>query len=600
MLPYGGIYSLQITNLSLIYNFTHMNIFSLLHNDILTHASKLAADPKDLVAIALEIPKDAANGDLSTNAAMILARALKRNPRDVATELQNELQQLDYIQSIDIAGPGFINFTIKPSKWHESVAEILSQGSSYGSSNIGAGVRVNIEYTSANPTGPMHIGHARGTVYGDAMARLLTKCGYEVTKEYYINDAGSQVADLARSAFLRYKEAVTGELAVIPQGLYPGEYLIPTGAKLAEKYGDKLLGQGEDEYLPLIKKFAIEEMLGLIKADLLELGVEHDVFTSEQSLHDAHKIEDAIAKLKKADLVYEGVLPPPKGKEQEGWEPQPQLLFKSTEFGDDQDRVLQKHNGGWTYFAGDVGYALDKISRKFNNLICVLGVDHSGHVKRIEAAIKALSEGATASEVKLCQMVNYVENGEPIKMSKRSGNFTTVRDVVREVGKDIVRFMMLTRKNDTILDFDLIKVKEQSRDNPVFYVQYAFVRAKSVLANAKMQHPQIYEMFVNGSFDLSLISSKEELELMKTLASWARVVEGAAKHFEPHRIAFYLQSLVALFHSLWNLGKENNNYRFIVESNPDLTAARLALLSALCHVIYSGFDIIGVDTVEKM
>lgn len=577
-----------------------MNIFSLLHNDILTHAGKLLPDPKDLAAIALEIPKDTANGDLSTNAAMVLAKDLKRNPREVAAELQNELQKLDYIQSIDIAGPGFINFTIKPTKWHESIADILSQGSVYGSSNIGAGIKVDIDYASPNPTGPMHIGHARGTVYGDVMARLLTKCGYEVTKEYYINDAGGQVLDLARSTFLRYKEALTGEAAVIPQGLYPGEYLVPIGVKLAKEYGDKFINQEETEYLAVIKKFAIEEMMKLIKADLLELGVAHDVFTSEQTLHEAHKIETAIEKLRKAGLIYEGILPPPKGKEQENWEPKLQLLFKSTEFGDYQDRVIKKNDGGWTYLAGDIGYVLDKISREFDNLIYVLGADHSGHVKPIEAAIKALSDGKVQSEVKLCQMVNYVENGESIKMSKRSGNFTTVRDVVREVGKDIVRFMMLTRKNDTILDFDLVKVKEQSRDNPVFYVQYAYVRAKSVLANAKAQQPESYEIFMNRSFDLGLISSKEELELIKTLASWARVVEGAAKHFEPHRIAFYMQSLAGLFHSLWNLGKEDNSYRFIIENNPGLTSARLALLSALCNVIYSGFDIIGVDAIEKM
>lgn len=577
-----------------------MNIFNLLHNDILTCAGNMSLSSQDFSAIALEIPKEASNGDLSTNAAMILAKNLKLNPRDVAANIKADLQKHDYIENIEIAGPGFINFTIKPAKWHESIIEILEQGTNFGSSSIGKGIRVNIEYGSPNPTGPMHIGHARGTVYGDTMARLLSKCNYEVTKEFYLNDAGTQVTDLARSTFLRYKEAATGEPVTIPQGLYPGEYLIPIGVKLAKEYGSKLLDQDELEYLPLIKKFAIEEMLNLIKADLLELGVSHDVFTSEQGLHDAGKIKEAVERLQNSGLVYEGILPPPKGKEQVGWESKPQLLFRSTAFGDDQDRVLQKHDGGWTYFAGDVGYALDKIMRKFDNLIYVFGADHSGHVKRMKAIINALNSDKTESEMKLCQMVNYVENGEPIKMSKRSGTFTTVRDVVQEVGKDIVRFMMLTRKNDTILDFDLIKVKEQSKDNPVFYVQYAYVRAQSVLSNAKTQYPQAYDIFINGTFDLSLISSKEEFEIIKTLAAWVRVVEGAAKHFEPHRIAFYLQSLASLFHSLWNLGKENNNYRFIIDNNPELTAARLALISAMCNVIYSGFDIIGIEAVQKM
>ena len=465
---------------------------------------------------------------------------------------------------------------------------------------MGLGVKINVEYASPNPTGPMHIGHARGAVYGDALARLLVKCGYDVTKEYYVNDAGGQVLDLARTVFLRYKEAYTGEKAIIPAGLYPGDYLCPIGQKLANTYGDKFLNMTEAEYLPIIKKIAIQEMLETIKGDLLQLGVQHDIFFSEQSLYDNNKVEEAVNKLKKLDLVYEGILPPPKGELPENWESREQLLFRSTNFGDDQDRALKKSDQSWTYFAGDIGYTADKIARGFNEVIFVLGADHGGYVKRIKAVVESLSEGKVKSEVKLCQMVNFVENGVPIKMSKRAGAFTTTQDVVNEVGKDVIRFIMLTRKNDAILDFDLIKVKEQSKDNPVFYVQYAYVRALSIISNAHLQLPESYNKLKTKQYDLTLLSSKEELELIKLLASFPKIIEGAALHFEPHRIAFYLQSIASLFHSLWNLGKENNNYRFIIENDIELTAARLAMVHAMSKVLHAGFDIIGVDVIEKM
>lgn len=579
-----------------------MNIYQLLRQDIIAAALNILGDiPENLIkSIVVEMPKEASNGDLSTNASMVLAKEFKKNPLGIASLLSEKLSPLPYIAKIDIAGPGFINFTIQPSKWHEAINDIIAHGTKYGENNLGNGESINVEYASPNPTGPMHIGHARGAVYGDALARILTKCGYKVTKEYYVNDAGGQVLDLARTVFLRYKEAYTGKAVTIPSGLYPGEYLCPIGKKLAAEYGDKLLNIEEKEYLPIIKKFAIAEMLEIIKSNLLELGISHDVFFSEQSLYDDNKVEEAVEKLKKLDLVYEGSLPPPKGEPQENWESRPQLLFRSTNFGDDQDRALQKSDKSWTYFAGDIGYTANKIARGFKQIIFVLGADHGGYVKRIKAVVESLSSGAVKSEVKLCQLVNFVENGVPIKMSKRAGAFTTTQDVVNEVGKDVIRFMMMTRKNDIILDFDLAKVKEQSKDNPVFYVQYAYVRAGSIINNAASQLPESYQKLENKQYDLSLLSSKEELELIKLLASFPKVIEGAALHFEPHRIAFYLQSIASLFHSLWNLGKENNNYRFIIENNIELTASRLALIKAMQQVIHAGFDIIGVDIINKM
>ncbi|MES2214518.1 MAG: arginine--tRNA ligase [Pseudomonadota bacterium] len=577
-----------------------MNIFNLLKQDVLNAASKLTQNAAELANIVIEMPRDSLNGDLSTNAAMLLASSLKRPPRDIAMELKEALQTLPYIAHIEIAGPGFINFIIHAAFWQKTLSNILTQGLSYGTSNVGNGKKINVEYVSANPTGPMHIGHARGAVYGDALARLLIKCGFDVTKEYYINDAGAQITVLAESAFLRYQEYCTGEKAHIPEGMYPGEYLCLVGENLAEKYGKQLLGMKAEEYLPLIRPFAVEEMLELIKRDLLQLGIEHDVFTSEQKLHDEGKIEKAIATVEDLGLLYEGTLPIPKGKAQDNWEERSQLLFKSTAYGDDQDRALKKADGSWTYLAGDLAYTADKIERGFDSLILVLGADHGGYVKRMEAITKALSGGKVESDIKICQMVNYVENGSPVKMSKRAGSFSTVRDVVLEVGGDIIRFMMLTRKNDAVLDFDLVKVKEQSKDNPVFYVQYAYVRSKSILANAKEKLPESSKMLDENNIDLTLLSSEEEIRLIKLLAAWPKIVELAAIHFEPHRIALYLQSVASTFHSLWNLGKENNDYRFVIEDNKDLTAARLALVSAMGYVIHSGFDIIGIEVLEKM
>lgn len=576
-----------------------MNIYKILKEEIGKIVHNLYKI-EDCAQIVVESPKDPLNGDLSTNAAMVLATKVQKNPREIAMALKEELAKNAYIAHIEIAGPGFINFTIQSSVWQQNLLTILKDGYKYGFSNIGQNKKVNVEYVSANPTGPMHIGHARGAVYGDILANLLTACGYDVTKEYYINDAGGQIDSLVRSALLRYKEVTLQQIIDIPEGLYPGKYLIPVGEKLHAKYGDKLVSMPELDALKLIRKFVIDEMMDIIRLDLKNMGIEHEVFFSEQSLHDSKKIDSAVEKLRAKDLVYTGVLPAPKGKVQEDWVSKPQLLFKSTAFGDDQDRPIQKSDGNWAYLGADIAYADDKIARGFNQIIVVLGADHGGYVKRMEAIVKSLSDNKVGIDIKLCQLVNYVENGDLVKMSKRAGTFTTVRDVVNEVGKDIIRFIMLTRKNDVSLDFDLVKVKEQSKDNPIFYVNYAYVRARSIVQHALATSLVASEIFNNQKCDMTLLASEEEIQLIKLLASWPRTLEGAAIHFEPHRIAFYLQTLAASFHSLWNLGKENNDYRFVIEKNPELTAARIALATCVKNVIHAGLDVIGVVPADKM
>ena len=577
-----------------------MNIFYKLKQDIINAAKQITDDHTLLELATTEIPKDTLNGDLSTNIAMIIAAKIRKNPREIALNLREHLITLPYIAHIEVAGGGFINFTLKANVWHDSIRGILSNPTDFTTINIGNGEKVNVEYVSANPTGPMHIGHARGAVYGDALARLLTKCGYDVAREYYINDAGSQVETLARSAYLRYEQALTGKTAVIPQGLYPGEYLVEVGKKLASQFGDKLMHSLEPERLSIVRKVTLDEMMILIKNDLKDLGIEHDVFFSEQSLHDSGSIDAAIEELSKLGLIYTGNLPAPKGKADNNWSERTQDLFKSTEFGDDQDRPIRKADGSFAYIAPDIAYAKNKIDRGFKDLIYVLGADHSGYVKRIEAVTHALSGGKVKCSVKICQIVNYVENGVPVKMSKRSGNFTTVKDVTQAVGKDIIRFIMLTRKNDAVLDFDLEKVKEQSKENPIFYVQYAHVRATSILANAQENSNVAYTKFLNNEFDLLLLSTEEEIQIIKLLASMPKILESAAKSHEPHRIAFYLLNIAAKLHGMWNLGVENNDYRFIVEGNAELTAARLALVSSIQKILSGGFDIIGITPLTKM
>ncbi|MCX4079099.1 arginine--tRNA ligase [Rickettsia rhipicephali] len=577
-----------------------MNIFNQLKQDIIVASRQLYNNQEIANTATIETPKDSFNGDLSSNIAMIIAAKESISPREVALKFKEVLITLPYIASIEIAGPGFINFTIKADSWQASIKDILQHEEKFFEIDIDKSRNINIEYVSANPTGPMHIGHARGAVYGDVLARILQKVGYSVTKEYYVNDAGSQINDLVSTVLLRYKEAL-GEQITIPAGLlYPGEYLIPLGQILAKEYGNKLLTMNDAERFKIIKSFAVEKMLDLNRKDLADLGIKHDIFFSEQSLHDKGEIEATVKLLERMGLIYEGTLPAPKGKIHEEWDNRVQKLFKSTKYGDSQDRPIEKADGSWSYFASDLAYAKDKIERGANHLIYVLGADHSGYVKRIEAIVKALGKEQVKVDVKICQLVNFVENGVPVKMSKRFGSFASVQDVNHEVGQDIIRFMMLTRQNDKPLDFDLVKVKEQSRENPIFYVQYAHVRTISILSKARELMPESYNHFEAGKYDLSLLSSEEEIEIIKLLASWTKTLEAAAKYFEPHRIAFYLINLASKFHSMWNFGKENSDYRFVIESNKELTLARLALASAIQKVIASGLEVIGVEPMNKM
>ncbi|ABV74434.1 arginyl-tRNA synthetase [Rickettsia akari str. Hartford] len=576
-----------------------MNIFNKLKQDIIAASRQLYNNQEIANNATIETPKDNFNGDLSSNIAMIIAAKENISPREVALKFKEILITLPYIASIEIAGPGFINFTIKAETWQIAIKDILQHEEKFCEIDIDKSRNINIEYVSANPTGPMHIGHARGAVYGDVLARILQKVGYFVTKEYYVNDAGSQINDLVSTVLLRYREAL-GETITIPDGLYPGEYLIPLGQILAEEYGNKLLMMDEEERFKIVKNFAVEKMLDLNRKDLADLGIKHDIFFSEQSLHDKCAIEETVKLLTGMGLIYEGILPPPKGKVHDEWDNRVQKLFKSTNYGDSQDRPIEKADGSWSYFASDLAYAKDKIDRGVSHLIYVLGADHSGYVKRIEAIVKALGKEQVKVDVKICQLVNFVENGVPVKMSKRLGSFASVQDVNHEVGKDIIRFMMLTRQNDKPLDFDLVKVKEQSRENPIFYVQYAHVRTISILSKARELMPESYNNFEACKYDLSLLSSEEEIAIIKLLASWTKTLETSAKYFEPHRIAFYLINLASKFHSMWNFGKEHSDYRFIIESNKELTTARLALATAIQKVIASGLEVIGVEPMDRM
>lgn len=584
-----------------------MNIFALLREkliDAIIHmdTDKGEAGQGPMAAITVEPPRDPSHGDVATNAALVLAKTWNMPPLALAKKMAERFQQIDGVKSATVAGPGFINMTLVPSLWYEVLAAILQEQAGFGNSALGQGKKVNVEYVSANPTGPMHIGHARGAVYGDALALLLLKAGFDVTKEYYINDAGSQINTLLRSAFLRYRQATGEDIGPIPEGYYPGGYLIPVGEGLKEKYGNTLKHMPEHEWMKEIREFTLDSMLALIKNDLLDLGIVHDVFVSEQSLQDKDKINEALELLEKKGLVYKGQLEAPKGKPPEDWEPREQTLFRSTLFGDDVDRPLKKSDGSWTYFAADIAYHLDKIQRGFYAMVVGLGVDHGGYVKRLQAAVSALSDNQAKIEIKLHALVNFLENGVPVKMSKRAGTFATVRDVIDAVGKDIIRFIMLTRKNDMVLDFDVEKVKEQSKDNPVFYVQYAHARAKSVIRHTQKDCPEAVILYNSGNLAslFPLLATEEELALLKIMAAWPRIVEAAAASYEPHRIAFYLQELAAAFHGYWNKGKENAILRFIVVGNPELTAARLGLVKAVAWVIASGLFVFNIGPMEEM
>jgi arginyl-tRNA synthetase len=583
-----------------------MNIFNSFRDRITAQLEALAASGEipaglDASRITTEPPRDPSHGDMATNAAMVLARDAGMKPRDLAELIAAGFKDDEDVAATEIAGPGFINFRLKNNLYFTVLEKILSSREAYGDSAIGGGEPVNVEYVSANPTGPMHVGHCRGAVFGDALCSLLQKAGYAVTREYYINDAGAQVDVLARSAYLRYREALGEEIGEIPEGLYPGDYLVPVGRSLADAHGDRLLAVEEGDWLPVVRAEAIDAMMAMIREDLAALGIVFDVFTSEKSLVERGRVEHVLDDLASRDLIYTGVLEPPKGKLPDDWEERPQTLFRATSFGDDVDRALKKSDGSWTYFASDIANHKDKFDRGFAQMIDVWGADHGGYVKRMKAAVKAITEGKGELDVRLCQLVRLFRGGEPVKMSKRSGSFVTLREVVDEVGKDVVRFIMLTRKNDAPLDFDFASVVEQSRDNPVFYVQYAHARICSVFRNAAEELADIdLEDPALGRDHLGLLADDAEIALMKALADWPRTVEAAATAHEPHRVAFYLYDLAACFHSYWNKGKEDTTLRFIRADHPELTMARLALLRGTAITIASGLAVLGVEPVEEM
>jgi arginyl-tRNA synthetase len=579
-----------------------MNLFTDIRGLVLDCLEAMTRDgalPADLgtAAVTVEPPRDAAHGDMATNAAMVLAKPAGLKPREIAENLAARLIEDPRIASAEVAGPGFLNLRLAPQVWQAVVAAALTAGKDFGRATLGQGQKVNVEFVSANPTGPMHVGHTRGAVVGDALASLLDFAGYAVTREYYINDGGAQVDVLARSAYERYREA-NGLSPEIAEGLYPGDYLIAVGEALKEQYGDSMLGKPEAEWLPAFRAHATEAMMGMIRADLAALGVTMDVYSSEKALYGTGKIEEALQTLRDMDLIYEGVLDPPKGKTLEDWEPRQQTLFRSTLHGDDVDRPVMKSDGGWTYFAPDIAYHYDKVQRGFNLLIDVFGADHGGYVKRMKAAVSALSRGRVPLDIKLVQLVKLYKNGEPFKMSKRAGTFVTLRDVVEMVGPDVTRFVMLTRKNDAPLDFDFDKVLEQSRDNPVWYVQYAHARVASVLRKAAEAGVETSDAALAGA-GLSQLDHPAELALIRKIADWPRQVEIAARAHEPHRIAVYLMELAGDLHGHWNRGNDEPGLRFVQD---DLVAMRgkIALARAVGVVISAGLAILGVNPVEEM
>jgi len=603
-----------------------MNVFAEVEGkvlDALAGLQKAGALPEglDFSAVAVEQPRDPSHGDLACNAAMVLAKAAKAKPRDIADKLAAALTADPDVASAEVAGPGFLNLRLHPQFWHGVVKAIIDQGARFGASNVGQGAKTNVEYVSANPTGPMHVGHCRGAVFGDALANLLAFAGYDVTREYYINDAGGQVDVLARSVFLRYREALGEEIGEIPAGLYPGEYLKPVGAALAKEHGSSLINMPEERWLPLVRTFAIEQIMPMIKDDLAALNIKHDIFFSEASLTKGSedKVQAAVAELRKKGLIYEGRLEKPKGHDDEEWEDREQTLFRSTAFGDEADRALMKADGTYTYFAGDVAYHYDKLTRGFRHLINVFGADHIGYIPRMLATIAAFADGTVERDakgklkhwhttggtadldIKVVNLVKLFKNGEPYKMSKRAGTFVTLRDVVDEVGRDPVRFMMLYRKELEQLDFDFAKVTEQSKDNPVFYVQYAHARAASVLRNAREAFPDL--VFADGGTvvaNLDLLTDAGELDLIRKAAFYPSLIAGAAKAHEPHRVAFYLYDLASAFHGHWTRGNDLPQLRVIQAGDRALTAARCALVASLQHVLSSGLSVLGVGAPEAM
>jgi arginyl-tRNA synthetase len=585
-----------------------MNIFGLFEKRVADALGRLAEAGRipsglDASRVVVEPPRDPSHGDLATNAAMVLAKEARMNPRALADLIVGDLQDDPRITRVDVAGPGFINIRLAPAVLHQALRAAVLDGEGFGRSGQGGGRAVNVEYVSANPTGPMHVGHGRGAVFGDALASLLSFAGYKVAREYYINDAGAQVDVLARSAHLRYREALGHVIGAIPEGLYPGDYLKPVGERLAREYGTSLLEKPEAEWLPLVREASISAMMDLIRADLAALNIHHDIFFSERSLQQENggEVARTIAELEARDLVYMGRLPPPKGQKDEDWEDREQLLFRATAFGDEVDRPLLKSDGSFTYFASDIAYHRSKFERGFGLMIDVWGADHGGYVKRMQAAVRAVTDNRGELDVKLCQLVKLLRGGEPVKMSKRAGDFVTLRDVVDEVGRDAVRFMMIFRKNDATLDFDLAKVVEQSKDNPVFYVQYAHARCASVFRQAA-------EAFPGANFspeglekaDLSILHDEAEMDLIHRIAQYPRMIEAAAEAHEPHRVAFYLYDVASAFHSLWNKGKDLPQLRFVNQTDKESTKARLALVHALRGVLASGLAILGVTAPNEM
>ena len=583
-----------------------MNYFNHFKNKAKNELEALADDGElpaglDMRAVAAEAPRDASHGDIALNAAMVLSKQAKMKPRDIADRLAEKLIQDAAVVNADVAGPGFINLSLDDSFWKDRLQEILDAGLTYGGSNIGREELINIEYVSANPTGPLHVGHGRGAVFGDALARLLEKAGYRVVREYYINDAGAQIDALARSLHWRYREACGETLGAMPEGLYPGGYLAEAGIVLKRRDGDRWAAKNEEEWLPVLRDFAIDAMMELVRSDLKEIGIEHDLFFSERTLHETGRIDDALERLVERGVIYEGVLDPPKGKLPDDWEPRPQTLFRATDFGDDVDRPLKKSDGSWTYFAADIAYHLDKVERGARNLIDVWGADHGGYAKRVQAALAALSDGGATLDVKLCSMVRVLDRGEPVRMSKRAGDFVILREVIDAVGAGAVRFIMLTRRNDAPLDFDLTKVTEQSRDNPVFYVQYAHARACSIKRRLSESFADLDFSGIDWpSISFDRLTDPGEKALIKRLAGWPQVVETAALAHEPHRVAFYLADLAAEFHAHWNRGNETASMRFVITDDRELSIARVGLVQAVAYVIASGLDVMGVAPVEEL
>lgn len=581
---------------------TNMNVFADFNVRIINAVEQLELSEVDFSRVVVEPPRDPSHGDLATNAAMVLAKAAGQKPRDLAARIAEKLEADPDIVATEVAGPGFINLRLSTAFWQRQLHQIVSDGVNFGRSATGAGKTINVEYVSANPTGPMHVGHCRGAVVGDTLANLLSFAGFDVAREYYINDAGAQIDVLARSALLRYREALGQEIGAIPSGLYPGDYLVPVGKTLAEQFGSKLLDIDEDKAAEQVRSVVIDAMMVMIREDLDALNVRHDVFFSERDLHaDGEKaIRSAINDLTLKGHVYKGVLPPPKGGNQEDWENREQVLFRSTEVGDDIDRPLMKSDGAYTYFAADVAYFKDKYDRGYDEMIYVLGADHGGYVKRLEAVAKAVSGGQAKLTVLLCQLVKLFRDGEPVTMSKRSGEFITLREVVDEVGRDPVRFMMLFRKNDAPLDFDFAKVTEQSKDNPVFYVQYASARCHSIFRQAKEQLgldlPDRDRMMAN----LARLDSEDELKLIRKLSEFPRIIEMSALSHEPHRLAFYLHDLASVFHAHWNKGTENPDLRFVKVNDPLLTLGRLGLVQAVADVLTSGLALVGAEAPQEM